>query len=72
MPKKKAAKQKSTGRKRVNRRKRPIRHMKPTLSKAPRGSSSAQRHQGVVPETIGQSEIAPEISDDADEFGGES
>ena len=36
------------------------------------GSSSAQMHQAVGAETASQPEIAPEISDDSHEFGGES
>jgi hypothetical protein len=69
--KKKSAKKKSI-RKKVNRRKKPIQRRKLTRSKAPGGSSSAQIHQGVGAEAASQSEIAPEISDDAQEVGVES
>jgi len=41
-------------------------------SKVPSGSSSAQMHQGVGVGTASQWESAPEIYNDAKEFGGES
>jgi predicted DNA-binding helix-hairpin-helix protein len=70
--KKKTDKKKSVRRKKVKRRKKPIRREKSTRSNVPSGSSSAQMHQAVGPQTASQSEIAPEISDDSGEFGGES
>jgi hypothetical protein len=70
--KKKSGKKKSASRKNVNRRKKPIQRKKPIHSKGSSGSSSAQIHQGVGPETTSQSKIAPEIPDDAAEYGGES
>jgi hypothetical protein len=70
--KKPGKKKKFASRKKVNRRKKPIQRRKPTRSKVPSGSSSAQIHQGVGVETASQSESAPEIYDDAQEFGGES
>jgi hypothetical protein len=72
IPKKKSGKKKSAGRKKVIRRKKPIPRKKPRHSKKPSGSSSAQIHQGVAPETVSQSEIPLEIPDDAAEHGGES
>src|SRR6266513_2501036 len=71
-PKKKTDKKKSVRRKKAERRKKPIQRDKSTRSKVPSGSSSAQMHQAVGPQTASQSEIAPEISDDSGEFGGES
>lgn len=70
--KKKTGKKKSVRREKVKRRKKPIQREKSTRSKVPSGSSSAQMHQAVGPQTASQSEIAPEISDDSGEFGGES
>ena len=70
--KKKTDKKKSVRRKKVKRRKKPSQREKSTRSKVPSGSSSAQVHQAVGPQTASQSEIAPEISDDSGEFGGES
>jgi hypothetical protein len=70
--KKKAGKKKSTSRKKVKRGKKAIQRKRPTHSKGPSESSSAQIHQGVRPETASQSEIAPEIPGDAAEYGGES
>ena len=70
--KKKSGKKESASRKNVNRRKKPIKRKKATHSKGPSGGSSAQIDQGVGPETASQSEIAPEIPDDAAEYGGES
>jgi hypothetical protein len=76
MPKKnsdkKTDKKKSVSRKKVKRRNKPIQRDKRARSKVVSGSSSAQMHQAVGPVTGGQLEIAPEISDDSDEFGGES
>ena len=77
MPKKKpdknkSGKKKSARRKRISRTKEPIPGKKPTYSNGASGSPSAQIHQGVGPETVRQSEIAPEILDDAAEHGGES
>ena len=53
---------KSASRKKVNGKKKLIRRRKPTHSKRPGGSSSAQIHQGVGPETASQSENAPKIA----------
>ena len=78
MPKKKPDKKKRSGKKKsairekVNRRKKPVSHKRPTHSKGPSGGSSAQIHQGVGPEIASQSEIAPEITHDAAEHGGQS
>jgi hypothetical protein len=77
MPKKKpykknSGKKKFASRKKLNRGKKPIQRKKPTDSKGPSGSPSAQIPQGVGPETASQSEVAPEIPDDAAEHGGES
>jgi len=69
---KKPGKKKFASRKKVNRRKKPIQRRKPTRSKVPSGSSSAQMHQGVGVGTASQWESAPEIYNDAKEFGGES
>jgi hypothetical protein len=70
--KKKTDKKKSVRRKKAKRRKKPIQREKSTHSKVPGESSSAQMHQAVGRQTASQSEIAPEISDDSGEFGGES
>src|SRR2546429_1328166 len=54
--KKKTDKKKSVRRKKAERRKKPIQREKSTRSKVPSGSSSAQMHQAVGPQTASQSD----------------
>jgi hypothetical protein len=61
----------STGKK-AGPRKKAVQKKKPSRSKASSRSRSAQIHQGVGPVPGTHPESAPEIPDDAAEYGGES
>ena len=60
--KKKSSRKKSASRKKATGKKKLIQRRKATHSQRPGGSSSAQIHQGVGPETVSQSANAPKIA----------
>jgi hypothetical protein len=70
--KRKSGNKKSASQKTAGPKQHPIQHGKPPHFKRKGGSPSVQIHQGVGFGTASQSEFAPEIADDAAEYGQES